>query len=83
MSKNKNSIFSDHLNFGTIPYTSSKISSEQKRLVAVKCALELIASAASAGSASASLTSCLFKDMDRLSIYADQIQAALEVKVDE
>ena len=59
--------------FSGFHYHNEKNTEEEKRVTAVKCALELIA-------ASASSETALFKDMDRLSTYADQIQSALEVK---
>lgn len=59
--------------FSGFNYHDEKNTDKNKRITAVKCALELIA-------ASASSNGVLFKDMERLSIFADQIQAALEVK---
>lgn len=63
--------FTEH--FSGFSYHHEKNTDEDKRITAVKCALELIV-------ASASSETSLKDDMKRLSTYADDIQNALEIK---
>ena len=63
--------FTEH--FSGYGYHHEENTDEEKRITAVKCALELIVS-------SATSETSLKDDIKRLSTYADQIQDALEIK---